>query len=133
MGRGATPCDRELVLWTSVATREKVALNKILILQALLHCKRIAELPKPIAFLFIGKFLQKGEPTLAESLCWAGTTQRGMCFHSMGNWAGITPDQLSDKSCEKRVAFLGLHLWEQSLMYTEPSRPPPSSAISFHC
>lgn len=128
MRRGAALCDREPVQ-ASVATREKVSLNKILILPALAHCKIIVEVPKPIAFLFIGKFLQEN----AESFCWAGTTQRGMCFYSMGNWAGITPEQLSDKSCEKGGAFPGLPLWEQSLMYTEPSRPPPSSAISFHC
>lgn len=133
MGRGAA-------LWQSLCCKPVLLLEKrkhrikSLFHQHFYTVKELQSSPHPLLFFFfIGKFLQEGEPTLAESLCWAGTTQRGMCFYSMGNWAGITPDQLSDKSCEKRVAFPGLHLWQQSLMHTEPSRPPTSFAISFHC
>lgn len=59
----------------------------------LLHCKRIAELHKPIAFLFICKFLQEGQPSLAEppSHGQAVITHRGMCFYSTSNGAGTTP------------------------------------------
>lgn len=124
MGKGAVLCDREPVL-----LREKVTLNKTLIFPALLHCKRIVELPKPIDFFIYLQVLagRRTHPCRIPLLGWNHP------MWDVDNWAGITPDQLSKKSCEKGVAFPGLHLWEQSLMHTEPSRPPPSSAISFHC